>query len=243
MSALDELEKILDQKVMAKVRQNPQALKEMVDLYYSDSDDEPTTQPAAAAARRSEPAAPAAAVSSSSFDMGSFEAMLDKKLGNLDERVKTAASAAVDERVKTAGEQLIQETTARTIRATDELQRIYRRHEKDFGEELDSSAFDTFLQEQLKAGTRYASMTKGYEDFTRDKRTAKEVETKVADGVREQLKTRATTQEVPGVTPASARSPMSVLLNRGKKTDDQGSTTSSRAGQALSERLASANLQ
>ena len=237
MSALDQLEALLDQKVIAKIKANPAALKDMVEIYYADAEDDATTTTTTEA--RQPVAKPAAA-----FGLGDFEALLDRKLGGLDERIKTTATAAVEEQVKTAGERLIQEATTRTLRGADELNRIYRRHEKDFGEELDSTAFDTFLQDQMKTGTRYATMTKAYEEYTRDKRTEKTIATQVEDGVREKLKARATTQEVPGVTPASARSPMTVLLNRGKKTDDTGSTTAQRAGTALSERLAaSANLQ
>lgn len=238
MALIDELfGRGLTDKEISRIKANPAVMREVVDTYYSEADDEPepVRTPAAVAA----PATPPSA-----FSLADIEGALDKRLGNLDERIKTTATSAIEDIIKNRSNELIGAATERSIRSADELNRVYRRHEKEFGEDFDSTAFDKFITDQRTAGRSFQSITAAYEDWTRDKRTEKTIETRVSDATAELKRKKATNEMVPGVTPASARSPISTFINRGKTTDDKGTTSAQRAGAALDEAMARrANLE
>jgi hypothetical protein len=232
MALIDELfGRGLTQKEIARIKANPAVMREVVDTYYADESDEAETVV-------TPPAAQAAATPPSAFSLADIEGALDKRLGNLDERIKTTAAASIEEVIKSRADELIGAATARSIRSADELNRVYRRHEKEFGEDFDSVKFDEYLTEQNKAGNHFPSITKAYEAWTSDRRIEKTIETRVNTATEELKKKKANNEMVPGVTPASARSPLSTFINRGKATDDKGTTAAQRAGQALSDRMA-----
>ena len=234
MALIDELfGRGLTQKEIARIKANPGVLKEVVDLYYADSEDGDATTTAAATTT----ATAASATPPSAFSLADIEGALDKRLGNLDERIKTTATTAIEDVIKNRSEELVTAATDRALRRSDELGRIYRRHEKEFGEEFDSTAFDKWASEQMAAGVRFNGVTNAYETWTADRRLEKKLSGAKEEGAREALKERAN-QMVPGVTPASARSPLSTFINRGKTTDSEGQTAAHKAGRALSERLA-----
>jgi hypothetical protein len=232
MALIDELAGSLSPAVIARIKAKPDVFKEVIDMYYAeDGDEKPTTT--------TTPPVAAAATSNNPFSLADIESALDKRLGAaLDERIKTTAGAAIEDVIKTRANELIGQATERSIRSADELNRVYRRHEKEFGEDFDSIAFDKYITEQRAAGHNFSSITSAYEDWTRDKRTEKTIETRVNTATEELKKKKANNEMVPGVTPASARSPISTFINRGKTTDKEGTTAAQRAGAALDEALA-----
>jgi hypothetical protein len=111
----------------------------------------------------------------------------------------------------------------------DEINRIHRRHEKEFGEEFDSPAFHEWVNGEVEKGERFKSITSAYETYTGAKREDARVEGKVRD----ELKKRANDnsgQHVPGFTPPSSQSPLAKIMNRGKATDGEGSTNGRQGG-------------
>jgi hypothetical protein len=145
--------------------------------------------------------------------------------------------ADMDSAIKKGGEELFNNMSGRLLRQSDELNRIYRRHEREFSEEFDSPKFEAFVEEQSAAGKRFDSITDAYEKFTGERREEARVESKV----REKLKERANQNQgnlVPGVTPPGSKSPIATFMKRGRETDATGGTAVDRAGAALEAALA-----
>ena len=231
MSILDDFEGVLSTEEIAKIKASP-ALRTRLEkgdellTYYTDGET-PTVETKKPPVR-AEASAEAGDLASITKTLGE----LTTKLGNV--VTKEDLEATITKR----GNELAQAASSRALKQSDELNRIYRRHEKEFGVEFDSTAFDTWADEQLKSGRQFKSVTAAYEDFTAPERTKAQIET----GVRDELKKRNAENQgaqVPGVTPPSSKSPIATFMNRGREKDGENKTAVDRAGAALSARRAS----
>ena len=231
MSILDDFEGVLSTEEIAKIKASP-VLRTRLEkgdellTYYTDGET-PTVETKKPLVR-AEASADAGDLASITKTLGE----LTTKLGNV--VTKDDLEATLTKR----GNELTQAAASRALKQSDELNRIYRRHEKDFGEEFDSEKFETFAAEQMKAGKNFSSVTAAYEEYTAPQRTKSEIE----KGVREGLKVRNAENQgaqVPGVTPPSSKSPIATFMRRGKEADGENKTAVDRAGAALSARRAS----
>jgi hypothetical protein len=229
MALIDEFEGILGKKAIDNIKKNPKGFKDIVELYYGEEDDPPVTAAPVVAA----PVAPV----TTGFDLSAIESLLDKKLGNITDSVRKTTTDTVEEIITKRGAELSSNASAVALRNADELNRVYRRHEKEFGEDFDSTKFNEFVEGEMKNNHRFSSVTAAYEDWTKDRRQEKVIANAKDEGAREALKKKAS-DFVPGVTPPSARSPLSTFINRGRTTDSQGSTAVERAGESLARKLA-----
>ena len=231
MSILDDFEGVLSTEEISKIKASPvlrNRLEKGDELlrYYTEGDEAPPIK-----IEKTDPPArttPSGDLSDLTKTLGEITA----KLGNV--VTKDDLEATLTKR----GNELAQAASSRALKQSDELNRIYRRHEKDFGEEFDSTKFDTWADEQMKAGHQFNSVTAAYEDFTAPQRTKAEIE----KGVREGLKVRNAENQgaqVPGVTPPSSKSPIATFMRRGKEADGENKTAVDRAGAALAARRSS----
>jgi len=241
MAILDELAGIIGAEAVAKIKADSKITTKLTEgerLYgfYTD-DDTTTTTETTTPPVTTQTTDTTSAARSAVLDLKAIEGLLDKKLGGLDDRIKTATTATVEEIIKKRGAELTVNASSIALRNADELNRVYRRHEKDFGEDFDTAKFNEFVETEKKAGRGFASVTDAYEAWTKDRRTEKTIAAAKEEGKREALKERADMM-IPGVTPASARTPLGQLLNRGRDKDATGKTSVEKAASSLEARLA-----
>ena len=225
MAILDDLESVLGAEAVAKLKASPMASKvtragELLDFYT-----EGTTPPPTDATTRNDS-------HTADLDLSSVEKLLDRKFADLPKTIDDRVNAIVEKR----GNELVTSAVVSALRSSDELNRIYMRETAETGKQFDSMAFNNFVEEQKKTGKSYKNLMEAYEDMTKDRRIEQTVKTKVDEGVREALKARADSS-IPGVTPASARSPLGVLMNRGRTTDGENKTAVQRAASNLEARM------
>lgn len=245
-SLLDELAGVLSPEQIAKINGNPKLagrftkVVELEDLYYGDDEAYRAAAPAPAAAAAAAAAAPPTARETPTNDSGIGQ-MVQGILKRLD---KTVTADNIEETVTKVVEKLapkfVGAAAAQGTRNADELNRIYIGHKSEFGEDFDSTKFDTFIAAQREAGVQYRSVTDAYNAMVGDKRVEARVEKGVNDRVRDELKRRATNHPS-GTTPSGTKSVLSVLTARGRKTDEGGATTAEAAGAELETRLARVN--
>jgi len=238
MAIIDELEGVLGKDVIAKIKANPKLHLKLNQgdglrtAYYGSEDvDEDTTTTTPNTTTHT----PSTTSSSgpSSLSLADIEGALAKQLGNIDERIDKRVTQTIEAR---AGEFLANASKIGLQRA-DELNRLYRRNVTELGEELDTEKFNAFVEEQQNSGVKFSSVTNAWEEFTRPQRTEAEVQKRVRD----ELKKKATEnqgQHLPGVTPPNSKSPIAVLMNRGRAADGStGETSVEKAGASLERRL------
>jgi len=237
MALLDDLEGILGKEAVEKIKADPRvsvrASKAEELLGYYDGD-EPVVPV------KVEPKVePTKVVSSPGMDMAALLAGIDKSLDSKLGVIGKTIDDKIAEAVKTRGAELAGNASSIALRNADELNRVYRRHEKDFGEDFDSTAFNTFVETQKKTGRNFNSVTEAYEAMTADKRNDKTVEERVREG----LKAKASAQNVPGVTPPSVKSPLGVFMARGKTEGGADTAVSKAAAMLAARRAAHANAE
>jgi len=231
-SLLSDLERILGKEAVAKIEADTTAkfrfgkAEEMISLYEDDDTDTAVT-------KREDPPAKKEPVAASS-DLAALTSQLTevtKKLGNV------VTKEDLNKTIQDKGNELVQAAVSRALEQSDELSMVRERHREEFGEKLDSAAFKQYVSEQTKAGRRFDSITDAYEKMTATKREDARVEGRARERLKELQKDNQSSQ-VPGFTPPSAKSPLSVFANRSKVTDVNGGTNVDRAAAALNERLA-----
>lgn len=241
MAIIDDLANILGNDAVAKIKADPtfsdrfKQVDELEDIYYGEGAERPgqrkVEEPAASEA-------PAARAASGDDDLRQMVRGIVTKLDGIptEEKIKDVVNKTIEARAN----EFLGSAAKLGLQRADELNRIYRQHERDFGEELDTAKFNEFIEAETQAGRTYPNVPRAYDAFVGERRTEVKIKKGIDDGVRAKLKERAT-QRVPGVTPSGARSPLSVLMARGKNTDEGGATVSERAGAELDARLAAAN--
>ena len=227
MALLDELRGLLSPEEFAKIQGNPKVASRIArgDEYvtYYDGDETPAATPPAAVTP------PAAATPPSQFDLGSFEQMLDKRLGKINEIVETR----VNDVVKARGDELVSNAVKISLQRADELNRIYSRHAAETGKPFDSTDFNTFLEKPESKARGYRTITQAYEDYV----APQTQERTIAAEVDKRLKAESG-RHVPGTTPApSVNSNIRVFMKRGSGGDGAPSTSVQKAAEALDRRM------
>jgi len=170
---------------------------------------------------------------------GEIQLQLDLLMNKIDKRLSDEYIPKIDERIKSADAQAIMEKAAekffnskaaefeagllgKTIKGSDELIRIHRSHDREFGTELDTTKFEEFLNAPENAG-KFPSMTKAHDAFVSEDRITK----RVKDGIEEGVAARATAN-VPG-TLSTLDTPLARMVQANAKvtgiTDQPGSMT------------------
>lgn len=230
MPVFEELEGLLGAEAVAKLtpemRTKLEFGEELTSYYNGDTTEQPKPKVAARANEaRTEPAA------NGNFDLAALDTLLEKRIGNIDEKIKAGVDAVVKER----GNEIFNNATAAATNTMTEILRVGRKHRETFGEELDPDVLNVWATEQQKAGVKFTSVTDAYDKMTADKR----VEKKVEDQVRERLKTRTSQEGVPGYTPPAANAPHRILSMRGRTEGGAGSAVSAAAADLAARRQAS----
>lgn len=233
MALIDDLEGILGTEAAAKLtpelRSKLEFGEQLTNYYDGVTEETPVRQPARAVVTPTAVATPPAA--GLAAGLSDIEAMFDRKLGNIDERIKTQIETAV----KPLGQELFNNAVSVSMRNTRELIHVETRHEKDFGEPLDEVKFNDFVNTAKTNGRSFSTVREAYDAYTGPRYTEKQIK----DGVEEGLRQRSSGQNLPGSTPVSAKGPVSILM--GRKVDGSNGTgpdtAVGRAAQALQARL------
>jgi hypothetical protein len=246
MAILDILEGVLGKEAIDKIKSNTRLgtdlmkSDELFNGYYgrdvgTDDDGNPvkvasSTVQAVVTERTTPPAA------SASTDLTAVLESLKTITSRLDAMPDPAKAVETkfEDLLKTRGAELLGQAEERALRKSDQLNRVRDEHRETFGEKFDTDKFAEFIEEHKKTGTSFATVEKAYEAFVAPKLTEK----RVADGIRDGLKAKATNAGVPGVTPPSSKSTLAHLINRGRSQDGNGQTATQRAGDQLAARLA-----
>lgn len=231
MAVFEELEGLLGAEAVAKLtpemRTKLEFGEELTSYYNGDTTEQPKPKVAARSTEpRTEP------VASGNFDLDAIDKLLEKRVGNIDEKIKAGVDAVVKER----GQEIFNNATAAATNTMTEVLRVSKRHREAFpGEELDADVLNTWATEQQKSGVKFTSVTDAWEKMTATKREDARVEATV----RERLKTRTSQEGVPGYTPPAANAPHRILSMRGRTEGGAGSAVSAAAADLAARRQAS----
>lgn len=160
-----------------------------------------TTAPAAATF-----STPTAAPSASSSEISAILAKLNE--------MNTSLASSIDSKLAEFGKNVVTmdklpayraEWMAASIKTADNYARIRESHRREFNEDLDTDAFEKFVNEQSAAGIRYlddapdtpnrrTGFQKAHDAYVQDRR----VERRIAEGVAERAKAIKSAASVPG---------------------------------------------
>jgi hypothetical protein len=232
MAILDDLKGILSPEEFAKLEGNAgvkaklDKANELYGWYISDDDEPPaattttttTTQPAAAVTQQA----------TSPFDLKAIERMLDAKLGSVNQMIESKLTETVTSR----GNELVNNAVKISLQRADELNRIYARHQADYGEAFDSAKFNEYLEANKDAG--YKSITQAYEAWTSPRATEKEVEKRVTAKLAER-----SGQHLPGTTPGpGSNKTIEIFRKRGTAAEGGQLTGAQKAAALLDAKMA-----
>jgi hypothetical protein len=154
---------------------------------------------------------------------------ISSKLDGID----TLVATKIDEVVNRRGAELRGGAVADSLKITRELSKIDARHQREFGEDLDDTKLEAHIAAAKEAGRPFRTVTDAYDDMTREARTAKEVDKRVAEAKKEVISSAT----VPGVSGTQSSPVLRMMKSAGRKAGDAG-TVADRAGEALRARLA-----
>lgn len=247
---LDDLKGLLSAEEFAKLQGNAalntklSKASELHDWYVGEEGaPDPTQQPVQQQQQNRTPP-PTNAFS----DIQAIERMLDSKLAKLDERIDSRFSTLAEQR----GNELVNNAVNLALQRSDELNRVYMRHQADFNEAFDSTAFAEFNskpensvmdKDGKRLGSKFRSVTEAYDSFTAEKREAKKLAAAKAEGVAEG-KAASSGRNLPGTTPGPMNSNIKFFTQRGR-TDANGNpdSRSGRAATALDNLMAKREAQ
>lgn len=195
----------------------------------------PTLPSAAAAAQAPAPvtsptADPAAGNSAILEKLNALSTMLDTRITELKKDFVSASD--------------VPKYVATAIKASDNYAQIREDHRAEFNEPLNRGEFERFVAAQNAAGFRFlddpadqenakTGMKKAHDAFVQAKRTARQIETGVAEGVKQKM----SAMTVPGQTPASSMSAAQSILAKAKNdataAGGDGKTSAMRAAERL----------
>jgi hypothetical protein len=147
-------------------------------------------------------------VRTAQFDLNQLDAELNTRL---DSRLKTFTESPefgnlVETRAKTIAEQQIQarmgDIIGRSAKLSDEIYTVRSNHSREFGTELDTKAFEAFLE-----GKNFGSISAAHDVFVQDERVNK----RIAEGVRAGVAAQQTTQ-VPGTSLPTSQTPLGAMM-------------------------------
>lgn len=244
MALLDDIKEVVGAEAFAKLEASG-ALKtrlqkgdELFGFYAGEVDDPPANS------NNPPPPTTGSGAPPNPFDLSGVEKMLERRLGTLETTIKkeldTKITAAVTEYTKTN-----QSMATQVLQQADQLNRVYLRHNREFGEEFDSKAFAEWnakpenahhLEEGKPVGNRFNSVMESYEAWTAERRRSKEIDAEV----NKRLKERSGSTGLPGNTPPPATNTNILRLMRRGGTDgaDHPATAADRAAAALEKLVA-----
>jgi hypothetical protein len=242
MALMDELEGIFGAEAIAKLpaekRADLEFNEELRKYYDGQIDTAPVRQPARAPVATTTPATTTETTASTtglSAGLDDIARLLDSRIGNLDERISTAIATAI----KPEGDKLFNNSVARSVELSRELQRIDREHHDLTGEQFDDAKLNTFITEQ-GGFTKFGSVRAAYDAFIAPVKQQKAIDT----GIREGLKQRNSGASLPGVTPNGSKGPVSILTARrrdGSTADGGVKTAVQKAAEDLDRRMFAVN--
>lgn len=191
--------------------------------------EEGTETPAAAAPVVHTPAVPSAAVVTAppvvtppvaAAPSADNKAIMDLLTG-INKRLDTVVTA---DQIPKLGADMVNSAVERALKQSNELAVIRETHREEFGEKLDTVAFEKFVNDNQDATTKrnkYATLTDAYNGMVGEKRIANKIATGVADGIKQ--KTSAST--VPGQTQTTSLSPAQQVMLKAKNDSAGGTKT------------------
>jgi hypothetical protein len=226
---LEDLKGILSPEDYAKIEGNA-ALKaraskasELLEWYGGEEPPAVTDPPA-----RVDP--PARQTPPPAFDLSSIERMLDAKIGTLNTTIETKIADVV----KTRGDELVNNAVKIALQRSDELNRIYMRHQTETGKPFDTTDFNTYLEKPEIKAKGFRTITEAYDAYVAPQSLEREVDKRVTAKLAEK-----SGQTVPGTTPAPAtNSNIRVFMKRGAPGDPATTTGAGRAAAALDKIMA-----
>jgi hypothetical protein len=190
-------------------------------------EEEVHTPPAAAHV----PVAPVAA-SSASGNADSLAKVLSELQG-----LKTTLDTRLKEYVPMSKVQDFRDEIATiATKSADQYARVRENHRAEFGEPIDTDAFEKFIITEREANRRYPNMAAAHDVYVKDKRVAASAAAREADkaaraaeiaaGIEAGLKQRASGASVPGQTTSVAASPAQQVIAKAKAAANGGGADS-----------------
>lgn len=158
------------------------------------------------------------APSTSSVDSAAILASLNGLKASIDERFKNVVTM---DKVNELGANLLNEATSRALRQADEISLIRETNRKEFGKELDRTAFEKFVtdnQDPTTKRNKYATLTDAYDAMVAQERVTAQIAKGVAEGVK-QVTSAAT---VPGQSTSTALSPAQQVMAKSRAAASNG---------------------
>lgn len=150
---------------------------------------------------------PAAAAA---VDLDALNAQLDARMTSRFSSFATSPefTSAVEARAKAIAEAEITAKSADLLgsaaRTSDEIYTIRRSHEREFGTELDTTAFSTYLTANTG---KFVNLSAAHDAYVQEQR----IEARITKGVAEREAAKQTT-EVPGSSLPTAQSPLGAMI-------------------------------
>jgi hypothetical protein len=195
--------------------------RETVYQAFVTGDDGKLSDLAANRATASAAAASAARPTPASLDIAALDAELTRRVPTLFKTYLDSpdAQAAIDARAEAKAKALIATSTGdligRAMHSADEIYRIRRSHEREFGSDLDSTVFEKFVTDNPG---KFASLTAAHDAFMQEKRIELRIEKGVADKLAAQH-----TNEVPGSSLPNSQTPLGAMIrDNAKRTNASG---------------------
>jgi hypothetical protein len=176
----------------------------------------------AAAARRTNQSA-SNSTSNLAIDMAELEQLADKRAEEKFRAMTTSPEyvAAEEERVEKIAKKiavtLSEEVLGKAAKTSDEIYQIRRSHEKEFGNELDTTKLVEFMNAPENAG-KFTSLAKCHDAFVQDDRLKNEIAKGVAAGLKVEEDKKI---EVPGQSLGTSTSILGSMM-RANKTMTEG---------------------
>lgn len=142
------------------------------------------------------------------FDLDSISAELDSRVTS---RMKTFTESndftnMVNTRAQAIAEDIVKKSTGdiigRAAKLSDEIYSVRSAHSREFGSELDTKAFEQFLE-----GKQFGSISAAHDVFVQEERVNK----RIAEGIRTGVQNH-TTGQVPGTSLPTSQSPLGAMM-------------------------------
>lgn len=232
---LEELEALVGKDAASKIAAKSDVMTRLQEgerlyrFYTGDDEPEPIVTPPVTTTPPPAVTTPPAVTPTATTTTSSDNKTILSELGTLlDTRFK-----AFEERVVTMDKlpNLEGQVLTKALRMSHDIARIENNHEKEFGEQLDLDKFNTWYEEQKKAGANFGTIPKAYDFYVQERR----VEAKIKLGIEEGVKQKQSSTAVPAVTTSVALSPAQQVLHDARKTETTGESNAQKAARRLAE--------
>lgn len=229
-SLLEDLEGLLGTEGVSKLTPEAKSRLEFageLESYYNGTIEEAPKPRTAARA----PEVPTPTPNTGSFDLDAIDKLLEKRVGNIDERIKKG----IEDGMKEKGAELFKNATSSATDTMLGVLTVSQKHRRDFNEDFDPAVLNAWALDEQKKGRVFKNVEDAYDQMTAPKREQKRID----DGIREGLKTRNSQESVPGYTPPAANAPHRILSMRGRTEGTGTSAVSAAAADLAARRQAS----